>query len=145
MSSKTASGNRVGFADDTTIEARVAAVAPIINEMCQAFVQGAIEDGNKQFQELLLAKIRAAELLRDDIWHQVDNVGVHPDNREGCGLVPIDVHDLLLRIVNDGWSYSEVDALAAEIPPNDEGQKWRAFNEQLAAMSNDLLAPIKGS
>ena len=48
---------------------------------------------------------------------------VDPDNREGAGLAAIDAQDLLLRIVHIGWSLENVDVLAAETPPKNEGQR----------------------
>ena len=145
MTSNTAWATHMTFQPDTSINDRVEAIAPVVNAMCEAFVAGDVKDGVQFFQDMVISKIRAAELLTDDMWTQVDNVGVHPDNREGCGLVPIDVHDLLKRIVNDGWSYHEVDALACEVPPNEQGNEWRSFNERLYEASNGLLAAIKGS
>ena len=70
---------------------------------------------------------------------------MHPDNREGAGLVPIDVHDLLLRIVNDGFSYTMVNLLGSTVPTTAEGQRWRDFNEMLANGSGGLPPQFKAS
>ena len=72
----------------------------------------------------------------------LDALGVHPANREGAGLVPIDVHDLLLRIFLLGWNWAKVDILACEIPPTENGDAWRQFNQTLVDKSDELLAPI---
>ena len=133
------------FPDGVPIEPRVEVVAPVINAMIAAFEMGEIKDGCQYWQEHVINKIRTAMLLVDMNWMNVDFAGVHPDNREGAGYVPIDVHDLLLRIVNDGWSYLQVVALAAQIPPTPTGDEWRSFNERLAAGSNGLLAPVRKS
>ena len=85
------------FPADIAVQTRVDYTAPIINSMIEAFERQEISDGTQTFQDILIQKIRSAKLLDDDVWMSVDHVGVHPDNREGAGLVPIDVHDLLLR------------------------------------------------
>ena len=131
------------FSAEATIESRVQATAPIINDMIAAFERGEFNDGTQNFQDMVLEKIRAASLHRDDVWTQVDVVGVHPDNRERAGLVPIDVHNLLLRIFEDGFMMKAVDLLACEIPPTDEGEKWRVFNEVLANGSSGLLPHVQ--
>ena len=133
------------FSAETTIESRVQVTAPIINDMIAAFERGEFNDGTQNFQDMVLEKIRAALLLEDDVWTQVDVVGVHPDNRERAGLVPIDVHNLLMRIFQDGFMMKAVDLLACEIPPTDEGEKWRVFNEVLAKGSAGLLPPVTGT
>ena len=122
---------------------RVNAIKDVVNDMCVAFIDGDYGDGAQYYQAMLADKVRSAGLLEDDVWLPVDNIGVHPDNREGYGLVPIDVHDLLDRIANDGWSFSAVDTMAVEVPPGELGDKWRAFNEQLA--KEPLLPNIQTS
>jgi hypothetical protein len=123
------------------IEGRVEIVAPILNKRIEDFEAGRLKDGVQTFQEQLLVLIESAA-LSDKRWIMVEKVGVHPDNREKAGLVPVDVHDLLRRITANGWSSKEVDALACEIPPTAEGAAWRAFNKQLAANSDGLLAAV---
>ena len=77
--------------------------------------------------------------------HFVDDVGVHPDNREQATLVPVDAHDLLHRLVVDqGWSWAKVVALACEIPNNPEGEQWRKENVNLAIGTGGLLPPYNG-
>ena len=124
---------------DLPIEERVAVVAPILNQQIDDFGKGDSTEGVQVFQEGLLKLIESAH-LSDKRWVAVDKVGVHPSNREGAGLVPIDVHDLLLRICLQGWSWKAVDALACEIPPTPEGAKWRDFNKKLIESSDGLLA-----
>ena len=131
------------FTTDVGVAARVKATAPIANDMCEAFLAGMVNDGTQYFQRLLVDKIKSAELLDEDVLLEVDHIGTHIDNREGYGLIPSDVHDLLARIVHDGWSSVLVDAMAAEVPPNEIGDKWRAFNDKLAKHS--LLPDIQTS
>ena len=132
------------FDKGVDVHTRVETIKDLVNDMCDAFISGGFDDGAQSYQELLKDKIRAAGLLEDNVWMHVDNIGVHPDNREQYGLVPIDVHDLLARIANDGWSFAAVDTMAAEVPPGKEGDAWRAFNESLAN-NNHLLPDIQGS
>jgi hypothetical protein len=121
------------------IEDRVAAVADTINGMIDKF-ESKFGSGGIQTFQLELLKIIKDALLSDERWVDVVKCGVHPDNREGCGLVPMDVHDLLELIVAAGWSWGEcAGALASEIPPNEKGQEWRAFNKMLAENSDGLL------
>jgi hypothetical protein len=122
------------------IAQRVALVGPLLNAEIDEFDRGECKDGVQTFQERLLETIEKG-FLSDWRWVSVLKAGVHPENRDGAGLVPIDVHDLLLRISQNGWSWGAVDALACEIPPTDVGDKWRAFNEQLARESDGLLPP----
>jgi len=126
---------------DMSIEGRVEIVAPIVNKKIEDFEAGRLKDGVQTFQEQLLMLIESAA-LSEKRWIMVHKVGVHPDNREKAWLVPVDVHDLLRRITANGWSSKEVDALACEIPPTKEGVAWRAFNAQLAASSDGLLAAV---
>jgi hypothetical protein len=126
---------------DVPIDEAVQIVAPMLNKRIEDFEACRSKDGVQTFQEHLLATIVAANLsvVR---WVKVDNVGVHPDNREKAGLVPVDVHDLLLRISASGWSWKAVDALACEIPPTSIGAQWRDWNASLAKASDGLLAPV---
>ena len=126
------------FANDVPLDVRVNATAPVVNEMLKAFEDGKIKDGVAFFQQVLLEKIRQANLLEDDVWIQVEHVGVHLDNREGAGLVPIDCHDLLLRVFIDGFNMKLVDCLATWIPATEEGSRWRDFNEALVAGAQGL-------
>ena len=121
---------------------RVECMSPHLNKMMDAYEEGEVKVGVFAFQEHVLTVLEKAK-LSEKRRIQVDNVGVHPQNREGVGLVPIDVHDLLLAIASAGWSWSECrEALAGEIPPNDNGHAWRIFNENLAEKSDGLLAKV---
>ena len=46
-------------------------------------------------------------------------VHIHPDNRDGLGCYPTEVHGLLTDIGSSGWSWSEVKAVATEVPQTD--------------------------
>ena len=130
----------VGMLDPAlAVQERVAAVAPILNKSISDFINGDSPEGVQVFQENLL-KLIASAGLSDHRWVSVERVGVHPSNRECTGLLSIDVHELLLRIVRQGWSWKAVDALACEVPPTEEGQKWRDYNKALMESSDGLLA-----
>ena len=126
-----------------SIADRVAALAPIINLMIEEHDSGESSLGVEAFQEDLMARLRVAGLMIQ-LWMGVDVVGVQPDNREKTMLVPIDVQDLLSRIVEDGWSWKKWDALAREIPKGPVGAEWRRQNEELAKGSDNMLAPYQG-
>ena len=127
---------------DCTIWDRVDALCPRINELIERWDAGEMKVGVFAFQEHLLAVLEKAGFT-DKRRIQVEHVGVHPANREGVGLVPVDVHDLLLAIASGGWSWSECrEALAGEVPPGDEGIPWRSFNHCLQERSDGLLAKV---
>ena len=90
-----------GLADVGSVRERVEMLAPWINEQLANFHEGKVTTGVRTFQAEILKAIKDAD-LSEDMYYDVSKVGVHPDNREGCMVVPIDVHDLLVRIVGDG-------------------------------------------
>ena len=123
------------------VSERVQIVQPIVQKLLAEFESNEMRDGVLTFQEKLMQLLEGAGLV--DIKNvSVAKVGVHPCNRDGAGLVPVDVHDLLLHIVKNGWSHTAVDAMAIEIPPSVEGQTWREFNEQLCNESDGLIAAV---
>ena len=127
------------FGDDTSMDDRVQIVAEHINGVIDDFESGRCSSGTQTVQDYICTILRNAKLSAQR-WVPVDVVGVHPDNRGGSGLVPVDVHDLLLQIATQGWSWAECTALASEIPPGEEGERWRAFNKELADKADGLLA-----
>ena len=70
------------------------------------------------------------------------NVGVHPSNRAGAMLEPSNVQQLLMLIVQKGFSWLETKlALGCELPPGSKGDEARAANDALAKKSEGILAP----
>ena len=68
-------------------------------------------------------------------------VGTHPDNREGAGLTVGDVHNMVSMLARDGYNPSlQVNALAAQTPPAEEGTRWRKWNESMWKRSAGFLA-----
>ena len=121
---------------------RVKYLAPTLIDMIIDFDNSNATDGVDAFQATVLKLIEQYGFI-DHVDMHADKLGVHPDNRETAGLVAIDVHDLLLRIVHLGWNWSKVDILAAQIPPTEEGQRWRDFSVKVGASSDGLLAAVK--
>jgi hypothetical protein len=67
-------------------------------------------------------------------------VGVHPTNRDGYGVNPHDMHDLMDDIFSLGWDTSKVSALCVELDPTDKS--ICGFNEQLVMGCKGMLAPV---
>ena len=66
----------------------------------------------------------------------------HEDNRDGELIIPIAVWVLLLKICRRGWSWLECDkALSCGIPPNANGERWKAKAVELALKSDGLIPP----
>ena len=70
-------------------------------------------------------------------------VGAHPQNRDGLGVVSDAVHDLLDSIAEVGYMPQKVDAVAVEIPDGSEGDEIRRFNHQLVGMSSGRLGVMQ--
>ena len=70
-------------------------LAPIINEMCQRMLSG-VDIGVESFQYQIIEFSRRSGLLKENQYYDVEQVGCHPDNREGSGIVAADCQDLLL-------------------------------------------------
>ena len=70
-------------------------------------------------------------------------VGVHPKNRNGVGVTPSDVHDLMGGVADDGWSWNfVVGATCFERPRPGEADEYDTFNVDLVENSDGLLAPV---
>ena len=91
----------------------------------------------KILQVLMLAGLAYKETMK------CDRMGVHPDNRFGTGVDPVQVHTLLWMIVQQGWAWLEVAgrAIAFAVSPK-RAKEQRAFNENLVELSGGTLAPI---
>ena len=68
-------------------------------------------------------------------------VHIHPDNRDGLGCYPTEVHGLLTDIGSSGWSWSEVKAIATEVPHGDT--KVQEFNQKLIQSSHGMLPEVQ--
>lgn len=133
----------MSFPADTSIAERVAALSPILTTMIEQFEAGEWKDGVEAFQDDMVGRLFAAGLLKKDVWLDIMEVGVHPDNREGNMLVPVDVHDLLLRLSQDGWSWNKWTAMVTDVPAGLIGECWAAECVKLAENSGGLLPPYQ--
>ena len=84
----------------------------------------------------LLFKVGLA--YRKDI--DVSKVGVYPGNREGIGFILSAVIEMTETLMADGYAKDLVNAWVSELPPNENGESWRAFNKQLWDDSDGYLA-----
>ena len=123
---------------------RVKALAPILNKALADFENDKINIGVEAFDVEVVAVIEAAGLLDKLVVFALEEIGTHPDNRNQSMAVPVDVHGLLKRMVEDGFSWKRWVALGCTIPDSDVGETWRAANVKLAAKSRQLLAPCVG-
>ena len=132
------------FSDADSMNYRIDVLAPVINRLISCFYDGTLSIGVEAFQDDLLTRISAAGCSETN-WIDPMKVGVHPENREAAGLLPIDVHDLLLIICRNGWVWGKADLLGTRIPSTDVGEQWRSFNETLAMDSDGLLPNVNKS
>ena len=135
---------KYGLHMTASVEERVDKVKDLINGMCNNFLAGGDVGGVEDFADRVLRVLREMGLMEDNCLIQVENVGVHPDNREGSGLIPADVHDLLTIIFSKGYVKTLAKLVACEIPPSQRG-RWLAFNEKVAKQSQGLLPPANSS
>lgn len=122
-------------------------MAPVLNDVLLQLEDGRLAEimGVERFDEELYEFINAAGLLEQGRVYGVDKVAIHPDNREGDMLVPSNSHTLLVRMIEDGFSFKKWKAFACKVPPADSplGAKWRAANDKLQKESQGLLSPFK--
>ena len=85
---------------------RINIVAPVINQLIWAFESRTLKEGVETFQEKLTKRISAANLSEFEDIH-AESICIHPDNREKAMVVPVDSHELLLRITEDGWAWTQ--------------------------------------
>jgi hypothetical protein len=135
---------RLHFEASVPRKDRVKALAPILNKALADFDNDKINIGVEAFDVEVVKVIEAAGLLDKLIVFALDEIGTHPDNRNQAMAVPVDVHGLLKRMVEDGFSWQRWVALGCTIPDGPEGETWRAANVKLAIKSRQLLAPCVG-
>ena len=83
--------------------------------------------------------------LNKNVLYNVRKAGIHPDNREEEMALLADVHELLDRMVEDGFNPKRWNALACTIPAGQEGDRWRAKNVELAENSEGLLPQVRAN
>ena len=67
---------------------------------------------------------------------------VHPENRDGVGVNPVYVHELLVDVLKSGWNWREVRPICCEVSHRD-CSRVTAFNQELVAQSKGLLANVE--
>ena len=98
-----------------SIKERVAEIREPLNAAIAAWDGGTQQEGVQAFQKKILDAIKAHG-LSERRWELPMHVGVEPHNRDESGLVPADVHDLLLIFAEQGWDYDKCQhALAVEM------------------------------
>ena len=94
---------------------RVAEIKDPLNAAIAAWGGGTQKEGVQAFQKKILDAIKANG-LSEVRWELPLHVAVEPHNRDGAGLVPADVHDLLQIFAEQGWDYDKCQhALAVEM------------------------------
>ena len=109
-----------------------------LKDAIEAFDNGTQKEGIQAFQKKILESIRESQLSSMQRVH-CSKVGVDPENRDACGLVPADVHDLLKIIAGQGWDYDMCRAaLASEI------QKACAIRRRRAQLAMHMRMRVNG-
>ena len=97
---------------------RVLKIKGPLNGTINAYENGTIREGVQAIQRKVLVAIKESGLSEHKNVY-AGNAAVHPSNRDGSGLVPADVHDLMKIIAepyNGGWDDTQcAAALACEI------------------------------
>lgn len=132
----------IAFNAITPRAARIQTIAPILNKAIDDFLVGNLKMGVEAFEVEVLRVISDAGLLESRVY-DVGKVAIHPENREEEMAVIADIHDLLDRMVEDGFNPKKWVALACTIPEGCEGDRWRAENVKLAEESDGYLAPVR--
>ena len=94
---------------------RVAELKGPLNAAIAAWGGGTQKEGVQAFQKKILDAIKANGLSYTR-WETAMNKAVEPNNRDGAGVVPADVHDLLHILAEQGRDYDKCQhALAVEM------------------------------
>ena len=79
-----------------------------------------------------------------DVHVPPEQPGVHPGNRSSLGVSGHDAQHLGFKILSVGWSWAKcADATAVQAPPTPLDKQVRLYNEELVALSDGLLPPLK--
>ena len=94
---------------------RVAEVKDPLNAAIHAWGGGTQKEGAQAFKKKVLEATQANG-FSERRWELPMHVAVEPRNRDDTGLVPADVHDLLLIFAEQGWDYDKCQhALAVDM------------------------------
>ena len=122
------------------IDARVQFIEDCLEEQIELFNAGAFKDGVHSVDDSIMKAVWAPHFCERRTL-DVGKVGVRPRNRVGSGLVVVDVHDLALRIHSNGFSHSLVDAVACEIPKNEEGRNGKTSMFEYQRLPRNCWCP----
>ena len=130
------------FPESTPKSARIAALAPMINQALADFASGTMRVGNEDFDQMMQRVIEGAGLWERRAY-DVAKVAIHPDNREEEMAVVGECHYLVDRMVEDGFNPKRWSALACTLPPGPEGLRWIELNLKLITDTDGYLAPVR--
>ena len=99
--------SKMTFPAGTSKAERISAIAPMLNKAIDELDEGELckSMGVETFDDELLDILFEAGLLDKQRVYQIDRVCIHPDNREKDMMVPSGMHELLDRMVEDGFSW----------------------------------------
>lgn len=121
---------------------RIQKVAPELKLLVQQHESDSYPGGGVEaFNAYINGLLDTNGLIDREVKH-VSKICVHPANREGAGLVPIDVQDLLKKFAEKGYNPMLWEAFGARIPNGPVGASWVEKNIELIAASDGLLAPM---
>ena len=126
----------------TPQSARVEACAAILTQALSDWEQQKLKMGVEEFDLQIRRVLKESNLVESRVIYQVEKVGIHPDNREGDMAIPVDVQELLDRMVEDGFNPHKWNAWACTIPAGKVGDLWRQKNKELVASSKGYLADV---
>ena len=117
-------------------------VAATVNAWIDEYELQPMCTGPQALVDKILDYLVEADLAYKQVYPP-DVVGVHPKNRYGEGLDPVEVHGLIDKILNAGFSRKALGrAIAAEVPPNELGVRHVQFNHELVLHSMQLLPAL---
>ncbi|CAE7807949.1 unnamed protein product [Symbiodinium sp. CCMP2592] len=110
-----------------------------VRERLQAFLREASDgDGLVRIVENCLNYLKSKHLLTS-MKLEASLVGIHPCNRDGYGVNPQDVRDLVDSIVDVGYVPTRVHAVGVEV----EGDWVRQWNKKLFESAHGLLGSLE--
>ena len=129
-----------------SLMARMEKCVPLLQALVQQHNDGTYAGGVEAFNAEIEGVLEQHGMFSEE-YLQVDQVGVHPHNREKTMLVPMDCQDLLAKFYENGYNPKKWEALALKIPSigfgaQEAAQEWRNKNVELVQGSDGLLAPL---
>ena len=110
----------------------------------KALLQQGLSSGEKigVWEQVLDECVKAG--VAWDVHVPPNQTGVHPGNRSSFGVSGHDSQHLGFKILSVGWSWAKcTDATAVQAPPAPLDKQVRIYNDELVALSDGLLPPLK--